>query len=306
MLRAIKLLVGRPLSDGRFRVGVAGFAIFLMGIFGVAGGAMILSLEITNAEIGVRGRENIELATEKSSNSTITIYVHELHTETNSASVSVVVEQDPPNSESVKEGKCGHLEIMDRAQSEGKGTRWIKLPCHLSRRAAHLSFETDTFNVQVIAGNSGYPSDTYDLMMFVDAFDGDDLPVKSNLKIVKLSASRVMRVSHPGLNWQVSFVRPLTDRVYICASAVLFVLLTVGVSVLMWRAPIDTAGEVMLAVASYLIAAAGFRSMLGFDKVANTTSFEIAVFGLPMLLLGFSVLWVMMKMLLSSRTAKTS
>lgn len=268
---------------------------------------LVLSLKLIvgamNAEYSARGRETIRVLEDASAPLDITVYVYDIQPDKNSATVSIAINVSTDGETVENRMSCGHLTIIDRVQMERYLPHFIKVPCKNAEGWATSAFESERFNVQLLSSLEGYPNDSYWFSLDIRTYDKDGHIAANNQNVVKVAGLRIMRVEDKGENWKVTFSRPLTDIVYIYLFGAIFFFLTLIVSMAMLLGRIKSTGEEIIAVAGFLVGATGFRTILGFDRTANTTIFESVVFGVPLLILGFSALYSIVRELLSGRRA---
>lgn len=249
--------------------------------------ALFLATGVLNSEYGGRGRESLSVIETKDAPYTVAVYVHELRPDSNSATVSVVATPNDQEAVAFQQGgeRCGYIRTLDRFQFEASVEKITPFPCHGEDGRPKFAVETGPFNVQLLPSLEGYPHDALRMSLIVQVLDKNGALLRTEQKVVKVTGPRAMRLIEHGPNWEVGFVRPDTEIVYIYLCSAMFIVSTLGVAFLVFRERMNSAGEGMLSIAGYLIAAAGFRSLLGFEKTAGVTIFELIVFGLPMLIL---------------------
>jgi len=110
------------------------------------------------------------------------------------------------------------------------------------------------------------------------------------LEIQKAFRGRLLTIKGKGGIPEVTLKRASTEVAFILTASLVFLLLSSAVAAALFLSPRGLSSiERLLGVASYLVAAAGFRQLLGVDKVPGTTVLEIGILGLSLVFLCFAV-----------------
>jgi len=91
-------------------------------------------------------------------------------------------------------------------------------------------------------------------------------------------------------NVEIRLTRTPVERVYIIAASAIFFLLSLLVAVTLFSSPTGlTSVQEVVSVAGFLVAAAGFRELLGLSQIRGTTILEILIVGVPLVILAVGV-----------------
>jgi hypothetical protein len=136
-----------------------------------------------------------------------------------------------------------------------------------------------------------FPFDRISLRPMFRLTDANGRWVGHNVEVQKAFPGRHMSVRWDNGGVFIEFARSRIEIAYVLGVSVVFLVATVAVflgSIL--RQKTSTGLENMLSVAGLLVAAAGYREILGVAKLPSTSVLEILVLGVPILLLAISLL----------------
>ena len=149
------------------------------------------------------------------------------------------------------------------------------------------------------------PRSSFPTFTSIDAFPFDRVSLRPMFKLTdennhwlrhRVEVQKAFPGRHMSVRWDhggviIEFARSNLEIVYVLGVSVVFLIATVAVFVgSILRRSAATGLESMLSVAGLLVAAAGYREILGVAKLASTSMLEILVLGIPILLLAISLL----------------
>jgi len=135
----------------------------------------------------------------------------------------------------------------------------------------------------------GFPFDDLSIRPIFEVSRDGTYTDHYRLEVQKALPGRLMEVSNETIP-VIRLTRSPTEKAIVLVSAVVFLFLS-GILVyglFAARRGLTTLEE-LLAVGGYMVAAAGFRELLGVSRAAGTSALEIAVIGIPLLLLAIAV-----------------
>lgn len=149
------------------------------------------------------------------------------------------------------------------------------------------------------------PRSSFPTFTSIDAFPFDKVSLRPMFKLAHadrswLSHKIEVQKAFPGrqmsVRWDrggviIEFARSNLEIVYVLVVSIVFLIAAASVFVgSMLRKSSATGLESMLSIAGLLVAAAGYREILGVAKLPSTSVLEILVLGIPILLLAGSLL----------------
>ena len=87
----------------------------------------------------------------------------------------------------------------------------------------------------------------------------------------------------------ISLTRSPTEKALVVSTSLVFLFLSAVLAYSLFSNPGLKTIDELLGVGGYLVAAAGFREVLGISRAAGTSALEIGVIGLPVLVLSLGV-----------------
>jgi hypothetical protein len=135
-----------------------------------------------------------------------------------------------------------------------------------------------------------YPFDDIRFRPMLNVRSTRDGLLRPRVEIQKALPGRLLAVTEEGGCAVISLTRAPTEKAFVLASSLIFVLISLAVTfgVFFGRSSASSF-EQLVAVASYLLAAAGFRELLGVSRVTGTTILEVLILGVPLTLLAIGV-----------------
>ena len=135
---------------------------------------------------------------------------------------------------------------------------------------------------------STYPFDEIYIRPFLTIRRNDGLNPPFNLVVIKAVPGRLLEIRNNGGIPSMHLKRPIIQILLIVISSAAFILLALVVAIELFRINdgLSTIQEI-LAFAGYLLATAGFRDLLGFSKLSGTSFLEMAIVGVPIVVLSF-------------------
>ena len=183
-----------------------------------------------------------------------------------------------------------------RNQSNGSCLELIREPSPCPFRTCllvHVSHRIHvSLGVHEIGSSPGFPFDDLVINAAVFLEEGGkeegrkDLPFR--LKVQKALPGRMLDISGNGVPVHILLARSPTEKGFVVGTSVLFMLLSMLLIVELGRDRLRGLDR-LLAVAGYILGAAGFPDLIGVSRVAGLSALECLVFGLPLALLGISV-----------------
>lgn len=152
-----------------------------------------------------------------------------------------------------------------------------------------MAVQSERFLLPALPSLGGFPFDNLDIRPIVDVSINDGYTRYFRLEIQKALPGRLMQLSDDNIT-TIQLTRSPTEKAIVVTSSLVFLFLS-GILVYgLFAAPRGlTTLEELVAVGGYLIAAAGFRELLGISRTAGTSALEITVIGVPLLLLALGV-----------------
>jgi hypothetical protein len=270
---------------------VAAALVIAVALFGASGVAAFVVF-FGNNEYDERASQTIDLATDPGDNPIhVMLIVHKLLPEENAAEVSIVVNAqgdamlhlDPTSA------ACFSLIVDDRSPDRAFPPRTYRFDCKAGAGENFVTRESPRFLLPAWQSVSMFPFDDVQIWPIVRLVAQTDWP-PARYSATKAFPGRVISNTGNELNWAIHFARSPNQKIAILAGAALFVLLTIFVSarILFGREPLSALQD-LIAVASYVVAAVGFRELLGLNKSIGTSAFEIAFFILPLAMMAISM-----------------
>ncbi len=266
----------------------------------IALGALLIwsSLSILNSDFYGRMSkvEPLRSVPQPSENSPLVrLVVHRLLPEENKAEVSVVIvlDRDVAVSSLTLNGSCLTVAVGDRTLLGIPTIQKLKLDCRADNNGRYFSgqvyAETPRFHLRTFASVDGYPFDHLTILPTMVVYDTDGLQVAAKYEVERAVAGRNMQISDRG-GWDIRFVRVPLESLFVVASALVFLFLTILVGAKLFSAGVQLSGlQEVVAVAGYIIAASGFRDVLGLSRFGGISALEVVTFGLPLFLLSLAI-----------------
>lgn len=292
----------------RFAFAAAAAAVLTLAAFVLAS---LLIVGILNNELYGRISETEHVPTFNGASPsvpTIRVVLHRVLPEENGveSSIIVVVANDGEFAVPIRDGKCTlTAEVHD-------GTTLA--PVALGRETvfdrnafkvgwAMAAVESEIFNLPADSSVGTYPFDDIRLrpMLWLRCHEGGfEL---FNLEVQKAFAGRELHVSGKNGTADITLSRTAVEKAYILTTACIVFVLSVAIAVALLVASSGlTIIQELIAVASYILAAAGARELLGLPRLQGTSVLEIFVVGVPLLLLAVGAIMSIVRTLRRVRT----
>jgi hypothetical protein len=226
---------------------------------------------------------------------TVRLVLHRLPSDENVIEASVVVITEGGNLVNlIREGKTSIKAIVrDGTSYQPFGIQSDVILDSTSAKAepgvGSIAVQSERFFLPALPSTAGFPFDDLDIRPIVDVMRDGNYTNKYQLQIQKALPGRLMEVSGDNIP-TIRLARSTTEKSIVVGSSVIFLFLSAILVYGLFAAQRGlTTLEELLAVGGYLIAAAGFRELLGVSRAAGTSALEVAVIGLPLLLLAIGV-----------------
>jgi hypothetical protein len=150
--------------------------------------------------------------------------------------------------------------------------------------------QSQRFNLPSYPSVDAYPFDDLHVRPLVYVRTSQGYILDFALEIQKASPGRLLSVQEEGGIPVAALKRAPTQKLFIIATATLFLLVSVAVTVAIFFGARGASGfEQLVAAASYMLSAAGFKELLGVSAVPGTTVLEIVILGVPLVLVSLGV-----------------
>ncbi|HEX2835239.1 MAG TPA: hypothetical protein VHW00_19655 [Thermoanaerobaculia bacterium] len=266
-------------------------ALIAVLLYALAGFTYVI---VVNSDVRGRLIETIPVGAKTEEPIIVRVVLHRLLADENAVEVSVVLLVRDDLVYAVKEGRTKLTVIArDRSSYSPWGVAHAVTLDHtaagLRAGVGEIGVESERFTLPALPSVSGFPFDDVqvnpDVMVFRDDVWTDDV----RLEIQKSIPGRLMEISGDR-NFDVRLSRTPTEQFVVIGASIVFLFLSAVLGYAMFRAPhgLRTVDE-LLGVGGYVIAAAGFREILGLSRVSGMTALEVAVIGIPLLVLTFGV-----------------
>jgi hypothetical protein len=241
----------------------------------------------TAVGVGAPGREGQAIPT-------VRLVLHRLVEGENAVDVSVIIFAADEACDLVKDGQKEYTaEVRDGTsyQPYGLSSRVV-----LSKQSAEahpgqnsIATQSGRFTLPALASVSGFPFDDLWIRPIVDFYENGFYTNKFNLEIQRALPGRLMRLSPENIV-DIYLTRSPTEKTLVIATSIVFLFLSAVLAFILFSnsSGLKTIDE-LLGVGGYLVAAAGFREVLGISRAAGTSALEIGVIGVPVLVLSFCV-----------------
>ena len=156
---------------------------------------------------------------------------------------------------------------------------------------SEIAVESERFRLPVMASMMGYPYDDIRLeqIVYLSGSRGFDYPF--DMEVQKALPGRLLRVSIDSGRVSVVLRRSFIEKTFVILSGVIFLSVCVLVAFKLFSSTTSLSGiDEILAVAGFLLATAEFRSLLDIPRTVGIGVFELAVFGIPLLLLAVGLI----------------
>jgi hypothetical protein len=279
--------------------GLAGVAVILIEIATAAG-----IVFFGNSEYFERGYQSIVVSGPRTEAIVARLIVHKISTDENSVEVSVLLEATGEIAERLPRGRqpCLILSVDDRSHERLFQPRQFIFDCERAPGEGFIARQTPRFDLPAWQSVTMYPFDDVEtLPLLYLATAGGEVPPTRYI-VAKTMPGRVLSQQGTELNWEIHLARSANQQIAIMSAAIMFIAIALFAAWQITRAKTPMSGlDNVLAVAGFVVAASGFRTLLGVDRLPGTSAFEIAVFTLPLILLALSILAAGLRSALASR-----
>jgi hypothetical protein len=282
------------------RFGLADRKAFRVALIAVVAAVALMTLPVLslvyfgNSEFFDRGPQTVLVSGTVDPNlASATLLLHRLVPEENAIEASVLVNlgHAPSQNDSVSE-PCLFVRVDDRSVAGGETflPRSFPLSCGGVPGTGFRGGETPRFLLPAYQSVTLYPFDEIRVFPYVRIDFVDGHPA-TTFRVIKKLPGRTMSWNGDELNWDIRLGRSTNEKVLVLFGAVLFVSLTLLTAWHMATAPMAASSvQDLVAAAGFVIAAAGFRDMLGVTRTLGTSAFELGVFVLPLLILAVAII----------------
>lgn len=304
-----KMLISTGQKLWRHRIGLsAGLAFMLLNIISVS--SLIF---LGNAEYHGRSAQFIDVSNgETDGGATATLVLHRIVTDENAIEASVLVRIPSEFAEKHKDenAPCFQVYVGDRSNPDEQVFRSEIFPIYCKKlpfATVFLEDQTPRFMIPATQSVSLFPFD--ELIVVPDikvAEQGTYFDfLATYYRIGKALPGKIVTFTGDKMNWEIHLSRSTNEKIIVQLAATLFVILSLFVSWQLAQPRKEVGTQDMVAVAGFIIAAAGFRDMLGVTRTIGTSFFELAVFGLPLIILTLSIFVGHVRGWLQARQAAT-
>lgn len=260
---------------------------------------------LANEEYSGRGSQTVVIYDPRSEKGpVVNLIIHEILPEEGAveASVSLTFPATTPPRQPDK-AECFILVVGDRSPEQVMMPKKHSFPCTADPAIGIPGGQTDRFKLPAYQSVQLFPFDTIVIWPYLNLISLQNDFAEPKYVITKFPPGRTISLKGDWLNWDIYFERSNNEKISILVSAFLFVSLTILLS---WRIIMAdsrlSAVQDLVAIASYMIAAVGFRELIGLDRTSGTSAFEIGVFILPLVLLTSGIFFSHIRHLLGRRT----
>ncbi len=223
------------------------------------------------------------------------VVLHRLSPEENVAEASLILmlDSDQPLAAGVAAGKRKiFAEIRDASTIAPFELRsQVTLDASGFRSGfSSAAVESDHFGLPASPSVNTYPFDDIQLFAIVSLYTDDREFVPFEVEVQRaISGRRLMATGNEG-NPRITLTRTLLEKAYLLTAAAIFFVLSliVAAGLFLSREGLSNLQE-LVAIAGYLVAAAGFRDLLGVSRLPSTSILEILVLGVPLVILSLGV-----------------
>jgi hypothetical protein len=280
-------------------VSVRHTVIFILLIAGVSL-LMLLSVGVLNAELYGRLTETQAVgdrnaATNSEKLPMVRLVLHRMVPDENAveASIIVVVDSNSLLATEIRSGKT-HIAAIVR-----DGSTVLPFAVHSQATLDASAFEegvstaaaqSSRFLIPVLPTMGSYPFDDLTMRPIQELRRSDGFSSRFTLEVQKALPGRLLTVSGDPYIVEIGLTRTPVEKAFVVIASLIFFILSLVITVGLFLSPRGlTSLEELVAVAGYLVAAAGFRELLGVSRVAGTSILEFVILGVPLVLLAFGV-----------------
>lgn len=229
---------------------------------------------------------------------TVRLILHKLPTDENAVEASMVFIVEDKLREAITNGQAKvSVTLTDGSSVEPYGLlRRMEIDASTLKANAGMTqtaVQSERFSIPSYPTVDGYPFDDVMIRPIIWVQVNAPFDFRFNnyykLEIEKALPGRIMELNDENIV-TVTLTRSVTEKALVITSSIIFIILTVFLSFGLFTSKegLSTVEEIV-AVGGYLIAAAGFRDLLGVTRVAGTSALEITIIGFPLVLVTIGV-----------------
>lgn len=226
---------------------------------------------------------------------TVRLILHKLLADENAIEASLmIIGEDGDLPRLISEGKTKiTAELRDGSSLQPYGILSDVTLDHVSAKVQpgvnSFAVQSQRFLLPAMSSVSGFPYDDLKVRPIVDVRRDEFYTGEFKLEIQKAMPGRVMELSDKNIV-DINLTRSPTEKVIVLASSGVFIFLSVILVIVLFdRSRGLSSLEELLAVGGYLVAAAGFREVLGVSRMAGASALEMIVIGVPLAFLSVAV-----------------
>jgi hypothetical protein len=225
---------------------------------------------------------------------TVRLILHRFLPDENAIEASIMIEVSDPLSGLVRDGKATlRADVHDGSSLQPFGIRNDVLlnadTARIEPGVAVGAVESTRFSLPAMSSVWGFPFDDLTVRPITYVRRDDYYTGQYRLEIQKAMAGRLMQVSHGNIP-EIRLTRSPIEKIIVLTGSVIFLCLSGILIYRIFRAQALTTLEELFAVAGYIVAAAGFRDLLGLSRAAGASALEIVVIGVPLFFLASAVM----------------
>jgi len=251
----------------------------------------VINADLFARLIETKEQENTNFGASKSDeNPTLTLIMHRLLQEENAIECSIVLSYYKQNILSQEKENTNFLLIArDGSEYSPFGLyKKFSFPDTSGLYSVESGFETNKFCIPTTTSTFGFPFDNIKIHPIIELYkDGKRLDY--NYKIQKRMLGRIFeedKTKYKRTNEIIELTRSDIEKYFVIICSLIFIslaaILTYGI--VTRKKGLSSVDEIII-VAGYIIAAAGFRDMLGFNKIYGISALEVIVILIPLLII---------------------
>lgn len=257
---------------------------------GVSGWLLILIvwIPIANSDFQARTRSLIVLDPQGNSEFSASLILHRLIPEENAAEASLAIRVFPgPILDSIRAGTFKARVTVWNRSSEYPIYTLESLRVDTAASASwELSMGSERFSLPLHSSVTDFPWDYYVGFIGIRVQRDEVGLIPARFSIAKgFPGWRVVSEGNP-MNLTLRFERPLVQRLIVLLSLVVFVLLSLWVVFSILQGPKElSAISGSTALAGFVLAAAGYREIVGLSSLPSVSWLDLIVLGVPLIAL---------------------
>lgn len=292
------LMSSNDLGKRRFPRRLAAFGLVALSI-GAGLLVMFASVAVINYDLYGRLTETNAVKTpvdplaSGESAPTLRVILHRILPDENGVEASLVIILDGHDelTERVRAGK----EHLTASVRDGYAVDSMGLAHYLTldSTAAYPQFvpmavRSERFVLPSLPSLNGFPFDDISVRPYLEVRQSDGSSIRFRTEIEKALPGRILSTGVTGGIADATLTRSPTEKIIVLLGSIVFLSISTVVTIGLFRVRLSTLEEIV-AVAGYLLAAAGVRDLLGISRASGTSALEVIVVGLPLVLLGLGI-----------------